>query len=442
MLFDWANQPFQTLIVTFVFAPYFAREVVGDPVARPGALGHRRRDRRRHRRGPRPAARRHRRPHRRPQALGARLLGALSRSAASASGSRRPACPTRRSVLAAYVLAFLGSEFGTVFTNAMLPGLAPRREIGRISGSGWALGYLGGLVSLVLVLLLLVPAPGGTLTLARHPADPRARRRRRRAGARHRAALGALVPGLRRCRSSSSPPTRRPAAPAARSRAGARRPRRDLPARARGTAASSPSSAPRCSTATRWPRSSPSAASTPPACSAGACSSSGSSASSPPAIGAVGAWVGGRADRAFGPRPVIVASLWVLIAVCAVAAPHHPRQRARLRRARRARGCPTTSSWLARRRCSAPPAARCRRPRARSSSTRPRAGWRRPRPSASSRSRAGPPPSSARRLIAAVTAATGSQRLGVSPVILLFLARPRAAILGQNRQRAARDPTA
>ena len=33
MLFDWANQPFQTLIVTFIFAPWFVAAVVGDPVA-------------------------------------------------------------------------------------------------------------------------------------------------------------------------------------------------------------------------------------------------------------------------------------------------------------------------------------------------------------------------------------------------------------------------
>ena len=76
-----------------------------------------------------------------------------------------PGMPDPGIVLVAYVLAFLGSEFGVVFTNAMLPGLGPRREIGRISGSGWALGYLGGLVSLVVVLLLLAPAPGGTRTL-------------------------------------------------------------------------------------------------------------------------------------------------------------------------------------------------------------------------------------------------------------------------------------
>jgi len=32
VLFDWAAQPFYTLILTFIFAPYFATAVVGDPV--------------------------------------------------------------------------------------------------------------------------------------------------------------------------------------------------------------------------------------------------------------------------------------------------------------------------------------------------------------------------------------------------------------------------
>ena len=31
-LFDWANQPFFTIITTFIFAPYFANVMVGDPV--------------------------------------------------------------------------------------------------------------------------------------------------------------------------------------------------------------------------------------------------------------------------------------------------------------------------------------------------------------------------------------------------------------------------
>ena len=32
MLVDWALQPFHTLIVTFLFAPYFTNAVAGDPV--------------------------------------------------------------------------------------------------------------------------------------------------------------------------------------------------------------------------------------------------------------------------------------------------------------------------------------------------------------------------------------------------------------------------
>ena len=31
-LFDWANQPYFTLITTFIFAPYFATHIVGDAV--------------------------------------------------------------------------------------------------------------------------------------------------------------------------------------------------------------------------------------------------------------------------------------------------------------------------------------------------------------------------------------------------------------------------
>src|SRR5258708_23455099 len=31
-LFDWANQPFFTVVTTFIFAPYFANVMVGDPI--------------------------------------------------------------------------------------------------------------------------------------------------------------------------------------------------------------------------------------------------------------------------------------------------------------------------------------------------------------------------------------------------------------------------
>lgn len=164
MLFDWANQPFQTLVITFVFGPWFVAQAIGDPVAGQalwgwasaiaGAIA----------------------------AVLAPVLGAVS----DRTGARKawvlaasvpyvvgcfglwlatPAMADPTVVLVAFCLGFIGSELGVVFTNAMLPDLAPRERIGRISGSGWALGYLGGLVSLVFVLFFLAPAPGREVTL-------------------------------------------------------------------------------------------------------------------------------------------------------------------------------------------------------------------------------------------------------------------------------------
>ena len=37
--FDWANQPYNTLLLTFIFAPYFASAVAPDPVTGAGPLG-------------------------------------------------------------------------------------------------------------------------------------------------------------------------------------------------------------------------------------------------------------------------------------------------------------------------------------------------------------------------------------------------------------------
>ncbi|WP_346432951.1 MFS transporter [Breoghania sp.] len=54
--------------------------------------------------------------------------------------------------LAAYGLATLGAEFATVFTNAMMPDLMSPKQLGQLSGIGWAMDYLGGFVSLVVVL--------------------------------------------------------------------------------------------------------------------------------------------------------------------------------------------------------------------------------------------------------------------------------------------------
>ena len=153
-MFDWANQPYFTIITTFIFAPYFTSAVVGDAVQGQALWGY-------------------------TQAIAgvtiavmAPFLGAI----ADAGGARKPwifvfsalcivctfalwwSVPGADAgvlafTLAAIVLATIGIEFATVFNNAMLPNLVPDGRIGRLSGFAWGLGYIGGLVSLFIVLL-------------------------------------------------------------------------------------------------------------------------------------------------------------------------------------------------------------------------------------------------------------------------------------------------
>jgi UMF1 family MFS transporter len=68
-------------------------------------------------------------------------------------------------LLLAYGIATIGVEFATVFNNAMMPTLVPPERIGRLSGTGWATGYVGGILSLILVLGFLAadPVTGRTL---------------------------------------------------------------------------------------------------------------------------------------------------------------------------------------------------------------------------------------------------------------------------------------
>lgn len=159
MLFDWAAQPYFSLITTFVFAPYFATQVASDPAAGQSMWGF-----------ATAAAGLF-------IALASPVLGAI----ADASGRRKPwiaafgallvigaaamwiGKPGDPSVilplLIAYSIATVGVEFATVFNNAMMPSLVPPDKIGRLSGSGWALGYVGGILSLILVLGFMAASP-------------------------------------------------------------------------------------------------------------------------------------------------------------------------------------------------------------------------------------------------------------------------------------------
>jgi MFS transporter, UMF1 family len=54
-----------------------------------------------------------------------------------------------------FILANLGFAAGNVFYNAFLPEICPEEHLGWVSGLGWAVGYIGGGLLLVLNLLML-----------------------------------------------------------------------------------------------------------------------------------------------------------------------------------------------------------------------------------------------------------------------------------------------
>jgi len=65
--------------------------------------------------------------------------------------------------LSAFIVANVAFELGYVFYNAYLPDIAPPDKIGRISGYGWALGYVGGLLCLAIALAGFVGVGGAPL---------------------------------------------------------------------------------------------------------------------------------------------------------------------------------------------------------------------------------------------------------------------------------------
>ncbi len=60
--------------------------------------------------------------------------------------------------LTLYILACICFEMGIVFYNAFLPDIAPPERIGRISGQAWGVGYLGGLLSMAVLMVGFVSA--------------------------------------------------------------------------------------------------------------------------------------------------------------------------------------------------------------------------------------------------------------------------------------------
>lgn len=169
--FDWASQPYNTLVLTFIFGPYFAKVVSemlvesgmdlteakaqaqafwGYGLTVSGVM----------------------------IALLAPILGAV----ADSTGKKMPWVWvfSVMYVVGAYALWFtapesfditltlvffgiglIGMEFATIFTNAMLPSLGGKEEIGKVSGTGWAFGYIGGVLALAIMLLLFQAGENG-----------------------------------------------------------------------------------------------------------------------------------------------------------------------------------------------------------------------------------------------------------------------------------------
>jgi len=177
--FDWASQPYHTLLVTFIFGPYFA--TVASEYFMTTGLDEQAADAR-------------------AQStwalcltitgliigFGAPLLGAL----ADRSGRRVPwvfgfslmyvigsgalwfTLPDGSNMwwgLIFFGIGFIGAEYALIFTNAQLPGLGTREEVGEISGTGAAFGYAGGFITLILVLLLFAEQGNGKTLIGLDP---------------------------------------------------------------------------------------------------------------------------------------------------------------------------------------------------------------------------------------------------------------------------------
>lgn len=88
-------------------------------------------------------------------------------------------------ILILFYLGFIAAESALNFVNAILPSLGSNEEVGRISGSGAAFGYWGGVLSLFIMLLLLAENEEGVTLLGNAPLfglDPEAREGTRAVG--------------------------------------------------------------------------------------------------------------------------------------------------------------------------------------------------------------------------------------------------------------------
>jgi UMF1 family MFS transporter len=157
MLFDWAAQPFFTVVTTFIFGPYFVSRMASDPAVGQAAWGY-------------------------GIAVSGLFIAVLSPvlgSIADQTGRRKPwigffaiikifslimlwfAAPGSGLIvpLMFFSLASIAAEFSIVFNDSMMPRLVAPKDIGRISNMAWGLGYLGGMIVLIFVVAFMAASP-------------------------------------------------------------------------------------------------------------------------------------------------------------------------------------------------------------------------------------------------------------------------------------------
>ena len=162
--FDWASQPYSTLLLTFTFGPYFSEvasaEFLSSGMDQAAANA---------------AAQTYWATGQTITGLLIACLAPILGAVADGSGRRRPwiwafsalyvlgswalwfLSPVQPDLCMAMVwfgLGLIGMEFATIFTNSLMPDLTGDADMGKVSGAGSAWGYLGGIVALVLMLTL------------------------------------------------------------------------------------------------------------------------------------------------------------------------------------------------------------------------------------------------------------------------------------------------
>lgn len=169
--FEWANSSYAALIQTFIFASYFTRNVASNEIKGSSEWGY---------------------------ALGLSgifiaIIGPILGAIADHKGSRKQwiffffiIClisiallwfvkPQSSYVPLALLLVCIGtlaSEFAFIFYNAMLPDLVPKKHTGTWSGIGWGMGYVGGMLCLLISLFAFLNNEDSWWLLDERSAEP------------------------------------------------------------------------------------------------------------------------------------------------------------------------------------------------------------------------------------------------------------------------------